>query len=255
MNKNEKGSFGKLLVLALIVIGVYFSMGVEPVERKRVNATFDNFKNLNAVSFDFDFNIEEAREGFYDLQVDGYMEPKKRVGTGDFIVDTRIEGALQTIEGRFAYEEPYLYINFSEDGLPITLEEFFRENYDLNIETARSNWLQIELDSPVFDFGEEVEVISDDEEIGEEEMYRYGIDLVSNYFSNDLSAEIFTGKKNLQIHRLTTEDEASFEDGWIFPEPLTSFSDNSSPKVSFQINFHNFETEKEITVPDEFIEL
>ncbi len=255
MNKSEKSSFGKLLVLALIVLGIYFSMGVEPVEKKRVDTSFENFKNSEAVSFDLDLNIEEAREGFYDLQMDGYMEPKQESGAGEFIVDTRIEGALQTLSGQFVYQKPYLYLNFAEDGLPITLESLFREEYDLNIEEVRNEWLRMEIVFPGFDFGEEVELISENEEVGEREVYHYSIDLMTDYFTDNLRVEIFTDKSQLNIRRAIVEGESSFEKELSFPEPFATFSTDSSPKINFLINFDRFEEREEIESPDEFIEL
>ncbi len=248
----------KFIVVAILIFGVYYGSQVTPVEEKRVDATLENVSNLEAVSFNLEGSIEDAREGFYDLQIrDGYIGESS--GEGEFLLETRIEGESQRMTGEFVYSDPDFYLNFDEEGLPIVLEGFFRDNFNQNIEEVRNNWIRIafDLDTPPFSLVEEsVEVINDEEEVDEMEMYHYGFDLqVDGVIAEPMTAEMFTGKEDLNLYRFLTDTEIELDRDLEALEPFGSFFAGASPTLKIEVEFSDFDELKDVEIPEEYLDL
>ncbi|MGM0439346.1 MAG: hypothetical protein ACQEP3_02860 [Patescibacteria group bacterium] len=247
----------RFIIIAVLILGVYYGAKVTPVEEKRAQATLDNLESLEAVNFKLEGGLEDSREGFYDLQTDGYIDEEK--GKGDFSLSTRIEGAEQEINGEFIYSDPNLYLNFNEDGLPIVLEGFFRDNFEYEIEEVRNQWVRLETDlkSPEISIVEEgVEILAEDEEIGDKEMYNYNVEIKTpEFFEESLVVEIFTGKEDLNLYRTIIDKEIELSERISFPEPFLSFSAGSSPTLKLDAEFSNFNEKEEVEIPEEYLEL
>ncbi len=252
--KDIKKKIIKFTIVFILIFGFYYGSQVVPVEEKRVQASLDNFET-STFNFDFNGSLEKAREGFYDFSASGYTQ--EGGAEGNFSLSTRLEGEVQEIEGEFVYKEG-LYLNFSEDGLPIVLEGFLTENYDYQIEEVRNKWvrLPIELERPTLTLKEEsVQVLDEEESINDKEMYYYSFDLmVDELFEGELSPEIFTGKEDLQIYRLMIDQDIELSRGFELDDPFIGFSAGSSPTLELTASFSDFNHEKELESPEEYID-
>ncbi len=248
----------KFLIISILILGVYYSTSVRPVEEKRVENTISNFKNQQSFGFEATGSLESGRNGFYDLQIKAHKQ--KQAIQGDFILTTNIEGSSQDIEGEFIHEDQDLFLLFESEGLPITLESFFEENYDKKIEDIRNQWVRIDAGLSFLDnfeiTEEEMETISEEEEIKDEEVYHYKVNIFNQeLFKENISMELFTGKRDLILHKLIIDDNFSLAESLDFPKPFVSFIAGSSPTLSLSINFYDFNQEKEILTPIEFLDL
>lgn len=248
----------KFIVVAILIFGVYYGSQVTPVEEKRVDATLENLRNLEAVNFELNGSIEDARQGFYDLQIrEGYMS--EDLAKGDFVLDTRLEGESQRLEGEFIHTDNDLYLNFNEEGLPIVLEGFFRENFDEEIEVVRNNWIKFKFDynRPKFSLVEEsVEDIDEEKEIDEMDMYHYGFDLkIGEIIEDSVRLEMFTGQDDLNIYRLLSDTQIELARDFEALEPFGSFSAGDSPTFKIEANFSDFNELKEVETPEEYLDL
>ncbi|GEM_PF-4444299 len=258
MKKNALKSLLKFLIIGILIFGIYQSTKVVPVEEKRMEATAENFRSLGSFEANFNGALESAREGFYELSSNAYFERGERLkAEGDFVLETQMEGSPQEIEGKFKFRDPDIFILFEEEDPPIVLESFFAENFDRNIEEVRGRWLTHTLtedsflSEPVFD-SQFVEAISEEEKINEKEMYHYRVPLTGlKILEEDLKIEVYAEKEDLNIYKLSANQEISFSRDLDFPDPFIGFSTGSSPTLNFTIEFSDIDTEKEIDFPDE----
>ena len=250
----------KFIVVAILIFGVYYGSRVTPVEEKRVGATLENVREWEAVSFDLEGSIEDSRQGFYDLEVrNGYIEKDESRAKGDFSLNTRLEGENQRVEGVFLYDNADLYLNFDEEGLPIVLEGFFRENFNQDIEVVRNNWVKFdfEYNHPSFSLIEEsVEEIDDEEEIEEKEMYHYGFDLeVAEIVEGPVRMEMFTDYEHLNLYRLLSDTEIKLARDFEAIDPFGSFLAGNSLTLKLEASFSDFNEIKEMEIPEEYLDL
>lgn len=246
----------RLIIIAILIIGFYYAAQVEPAAKKRIEVAVDNFQSLNSFSFLAKLELEDAREGFYDLNLNGKYDASKVTGTYNLL--TRIKGTNQEIEGNYIYDtkNENLFISFTEDGLPITLEKFFARK-EINIETARASWIMIPFKLSDFQFvKKDIEVISEQEEINGKEMYEYAIAVNTDLFEDALEAVVSTGKENLYLHRIKVEEEVTLARNLHFEDPFPKISQGSSPTLLLEIDFSNFNSEEvDINLPEKFIKL
>ena len=245
----------KFVVVAIIILGFYYGSQVTPVEEKRADATLENFRSIEAVSFEMEGSMESVRDGFYDLSIsEGYMD--KQAGEGSFILDTRLEGESQRLEGEFIYLEDDLFLNFDEDGLPIVLESFFRDNFGREIEEIRNNWIKTEVDFffPDFQMVEgSVEVVSEDED---GDKYHYGFQLEApDLIEESVYVEILTGREDLNLYEFTIDSEIELSRDISFSEPFESFSVGNSPTLELGAEFSDFDEVKEVNAPEEYLDI
>ncbi len=251
-NKTKK--IFKLIVIAVLIIGFYYASEVKPIEEKRVEATVDNFKNADSFGFRGKLSLEDSREGFYDLEIDGFYG---REGVfGDYKLSTGIEGSTQEVRGSYIYGDGQLFLSFAEDGLPITLEGFFGER-GVDIETARGSWLALPFDYDFyFSVAEgEMATLSEEEEIDEKKMYKYDAPIEINIFRDSVKTILYTGMDDLNLYRAEIEDRVSLTRNIDLGQPFSKISTGSSPTFILEIDFFDFNEEKEVDFPDEFIEL
>ncbi len=244
-----KNQIIKFLVIAVLIFGIYYGSEVRPVEEKRVDATIQNFKNLESVGFNLRGSLESSRRGFYDLEiVDGYIDNNS--GKGNFILDTEIDGSDQRLEGEFVYRGSRLYFNFQEDGLPSYLEEDFSQEVDL----INDDWMGVDFNfnKPEFSLKKDsVDIIDEEESVDGEEVYHYEFYLeMDNLVENPIKMEVFTSKEELYPYKLLSDYEIDLYRDFEAPEPFTSFFAGNSPTLKIEADFFEFNQKKEVNIPE-----
>jgi hypothetical protein len=253
-----KKSIIKFLILTILIVGAYQATKVKPVEVKRVNQAEDNFEKAENFDFSATISIEEGRTGYYDLSLDGYKSGEK--SKGSFGLVTEIQGSEERVEGDFIIKNRELYLKFDEENKPLFLDDFFANNYNLSEEQLVENWVKIELEDKFkfsFNFpAENVEVVSEEEEFKEKEIYYYKTSLTAKQlFENQVDVDLFLGKNDLNIYQLDVNEQITLSNGFSFKEPFQSFSTGLSPTLKIKAEFMNFKEKKEIDMPSSALEL
>lgn len=263
MNSKNTKSAIKFFVFAIIILGGYYATKVTPVKVKRMNTATENFKTIDSFSFSGTAVLEETRSGFYDLQIEGRKNGKKVAG--NFDLETEISRNIQKINGEFIIDGSDMYLNFNDDGLPIALENFFMDNYEIPIERARSNWvlLCINQDFELNFLDEEVESISQsgksedkEEKFSEIETFTYKMPIkINDLFESEIPVEFWIGKKNLNIYKLKIDESLELAKNYNFKDPFVDLPMGITPTVKVEFNFSDFQKSEEIILPEDFLEL
>lgn len=247
----------KILILTILIVGTYQATKVKPVEVKRVERAEYNFGKAENFDFSTTLSMEEGRTGYYDLILEGSRS--KDMAEGDFNLTTEL-GDEETIKGKFIFDKSDLYLKIKEEDISREVENFFLDNYDITRRRIVNNWIKFD-SGEQFNFNlklpaENVEVISEDEELKEEEMYYYKTGLIiENLFDNKIDSELFLGKSDLNLYQLNLDQEITLNRNLEFKQPFQSFDAGSSPTLKIDAQFYNFGDEKEIELPSSIIEL
>lgn len=256
MNSDNLKSVIKLIVFAIVILGGYYATQVTPVEIKRMEATAKNFETVDSYNFSGKASLEEARSGFYDIQLEGRKVDGKVAG--DFNLETEISTSNQTIKGEFISEGSDLYLNFDEDGLPIALESFFMDNYNTPIEEVRNNWVLLPTNQKfnIEFLNKKVEALPNDEKLNEKEVFHYKTPIkVNSLFESEIPTELWIGQEDLNVYRLKTDQSFELSKNINFKDPFVDFPAGISPTLKTEFNFSNFENSEEITLPEDYLEL
>lgn len=256
MNSDNIKSVIKFVVFAIVILGGYYATQVTPVEVKRMEATVKNFETIDSFNFSGTASLEETRSGFYDLQLEGRKVNGKMAG--DFNFKTEISGSNQTIKGKFITKGNDLYLNFDKDGLPISLENFFMDNYDTRIEKVRNSWVLLPLNQkPDFKFlSKKVKVLPNDEKFKEKEIFHYKTPVkFNNFIKSEIPTELWIGQDDLNIYKLKTDQSFELSKNLNFQDPFVDFPMGISPTLKAEFNFSNFQSGKKITLPEDYLEL
>ncbi len=233
-------------------------MQVEPVERKRAEAALNNFNNFSAAEFEIDGSLTKDDGESYLFEIKGYMERgDKSKGGGTFNLNTE-NGSEQEMKGDFVFERPYLYFTVDEstssDGALLNNlpSEIFEEE--------NQQWVKMEIPEEYFKKrislkNEEIEVISEEEELNEKEMFHYKIMAnLNDFFKEDFEAEIFTGTEDLNIYKLFIESRLELTEDLNF-DPLFELLSESKFELDLKAEFFNFDEVQSISTPENFLEL
>lgn len=251
--ENTKKTIIKFLIITILVLGFYYGSQVTPVEEKRTKATVDNFNQLEAVSFDLEVELASSRDGFYDLTInDGYKG--KNSGSGSFELETSFDGDDLNLKGDYRYFESDFYFLIEELG-PDQEAEIFFETYQMD----EGQWVKMDnfFEIPQMEMVEEsVTVISEDEEINEKEMYNYEFSLSMDELTDEsLLVEVMTGKEDLNPYKIDVDDQLELNADLGPESGFPVFSTGSSPTFKFSANLFDFDEEKELEEPSEYIEI
>ena len=250
--QDTKKTIIKFLIITILVLGIYYGNQVTPVEEKRAKATLDNFNGLEAVSFDLDAELASSREGFYELTINNGYKEKER-GSGSFRLETSFDGNNLNLEGDYRYFESDFY--FLVEEIADEGAESFLNTYQIN----EDQWVRVDNNFriPQIELVQEsVTVISEDEEIDEKEMYNYDLSLsIGELTDESLSAEIMTGKEDLNPYKIEIDDQLELNDDLGLNSGFPTFSTGSSPTFKFSADLFDFDEEKELEEPSEYIEI
>ncbi len=250
--QDTKKTIIKLLVITILVLGVYRGSGLTPVEEKRAEATLRNFNQAEAVSFNLEAELASSRDGFYELIIQqGYKEENR--GSGSFELETVFDGDDTYLEGEYRYFDSDLYLRLEEGESDQVVGNVF------GTDQAVGNWIKTDTYFTFPDMKlveESVEVISEDEEIDGKEMYQYELSVsVEQFTDNILSMEMMTGKEDLNLYGLGIEDQLDLVVDAGLGAGLPLFSTGSSPTVNISADFFDYNQEKDIGEPIEYLEI
>ncbi len=257
MSKKSIKTLIKLMIVGILVFGFYQSQNLTPVEERRATAAIDNFQSLNSFQVNFEGYIEETDTRVYEAKMNSYFNRTDSglKSKGEFSLKIPNENSSEKIEGELITTEESFFILPDPESISV-IEEL---GYSDFTERELNSWMKYDLDNPTEDikiYPDSTITISEDEKINDTEVYHYRTELSGfNFLEEDFEVDLFTGKEDLNIYRISTKQEINFSKDVDFFHSAMNFSTGSSPTLDFQIEFSGFNEEKEIQLPEEYMDI